>query len=598
VARQPTVPAKPKSHLDLIVCIGLILSVLAVYSQVGHFAFVSFDDVWYVTENAHVQAGLTPENLKWALTSTVDANWIPLTMLSHMAVCNFFGLESGAHHWINVVFHALAAVLLFAALNRATRARAPSAFVAFVFALHPLHVESVAWVSERKDVLSTFFWFLALYAYVRYAEKPSLRRYLLVVAPFCLGLMSKPMLVTFPFTLLLFDLWPLGRTKQWPKILWEKLPLIVLAAGASTVTYLVQGPARAVVSIPPMTRIENALISCVTYIMQTFWPTRLAVFYPYPKSIAAWEAVSACIVVLGVSAVAIVAWRTRPYLITGWFWYLGTLVPVIGLVQVGMQSHADRYTYIPMIGLAVMLAWGAVDLVQKWPQAKLGVATAAVVCCLACLITTPAQAAYWRNNESLYQRAISVTEDNYPAQYNLGHYLKDIPGRGPEAATHLQEALRINPDSVEAHNVMGDYLIETGHTAEGVAQLKASLRIQPDSVDTRNRVAGYLMAIGRTSEGIAQFEEVLRTHPDNAEAHFNLGVVYSKDPDRIPDAIAHYQAALRAKPLLARAHRNLGQLLLSRDRKTEAISHFEEAQRIQYDPAIAKLLDELRTVQR
>ena len=260
-----------------------------------------------------------------------------------------------------------------------------------------------------------------------------------------------------------------------------------------------------------------------------------------------------------------------------------------------MQSHADRYTYIPMVGLSVMLAWGAVDIVNKWPRVKFAVAAAGVVCCLACLVITPAQAAWWRNNESLYQHAINVTEDNYPAQFNLGHYLKDIPGRGPEAVAHIKEALRINPDSVEAHNAMGDYLIETGHIAEGVAQLQASLSIKPDSVDTRNRVAGYLMAIGRTTEGIAQFEEVLRARPDNAEAHFNLGVVYSKTPDRIPDAIAHYEAALRARPLLARAHRNLGQLLLSRDRKAEAISHFEAAQRIQYDPAIAKLLATLKS---
>ena len=573
-------PPRPKSHLDLIVWLGLVLSVFAAYSQVGHFSFLSYDDIWYVTENPHVQAGLTPENIHWAFTSTVDANWIPVTILSHMAVCTFFGLESGAHHWVNVVFHALAAVLLFASLHRATRAPAASAFVGFVFALHPLHVESVAWVSERKDVLSTFFWFLALYAYVRYTERPSLNRYLLVLAPFCLGLMSKPMLVTFPFTLLLFDLWPLRRT-QWTKLVLEKLPLVALAAIASAVTYSVQGAARAAVSVPPITRIENALLSYVIYIGQTFWPTRLAVFYPYPKSIAAWQAAAAGAVVLALSILALSTWRTRPYLATGWFWYLGTLVPVIGLVQVGMQSHADRYTYIPMVGLSMMLAWGAVDIVHQWPQTKFALATAGALCCLACLITAPAQAAYWRDNESLYRRAIGVTEDNYPAQYNLGHYLKDLPGRGPEAATHLQEALRIDPDSVEAHNVMGDYLFETGHTAEGVAQLETSLRLKPDSVDTRNRIAGYLMAIGRTAEGIAQFEEVLRNQPDNAEAHFNLGVVYSKTPGRTLDAIAHYQAALRARPLLARAHRNLGQLLLSLGRKTEADWHFAEAQRIE-----------------
>jgi cytochrome c-type biogenesis protein CcmH/NrfG len=594
---QPAAIVAPKSYLDPIIWLGLILSVLAVYSQVGRFEFVSFDDIWYVTENPHVLAGLSLQNVQWALTTTVDANWIPVTLLSHMAVCSLFGLQSGAHHWVNVVFHALAAVLLFASLERATRAVWPSAFVAFIFALHPLHVESVAWVAERKDVLSTFFWFLALYAYVRYTEQPGLRRYLLMLAPFCLGLMSKPMLVTFPFTLLLLDIWPLRRIRfpgtSWEKPLWEKIPLFALSLISSAVTYSVQHSTGAVqLSRGRGESILNALLSYVSYIGQTFWPTRLAVFYPYRESLSLWPVALA--ILLGISWLAVFTWRTRPYLATGWFWYLGTLVPVIGLIQVGGQAHADRYMYIPMVGLSMMLAWGAADVIQKWPQAKFGVAAAAVFACLACLVTASAQAAYWQNNESLYRRAISVTRNNYPAEYNLGHYLKDIPGGGPEAAAHLREALRINPDSVEAHNVMGDYLMATGHTAEGVAQFQASLRLKPDSIDTRNRVAGYLMSIGRINEGVAQFEEVLRTQPDNAEAHFNLGVVYSKNPDRILDAVAHYEAALRSKPLLARAHRNLAQLLLTLNRKPEAISHFEAAQRIQYDPGVAKTLNDLR----
>ena len=589
-SQQPA--SLPKSRIDLIIWTGLVLSVLAVYAQVGGFDFVSFDDIWYVTENPHVLAGLTPDNISWALTSTVDANWIPVTMLSHMAACSLFGQQSGMHHWVNVVFHALASILLFASLNRATRAVWPSAFVAFVFALHPLHVESVAWIAERKDVLSAFFWFLALYAYVRYTELPGLRRYFLILAPFCLGLMAKPMLVTFPFTLLLLDVWPLRRT-QFPKTLWEKVPLFALSLISSVVTYSVQRSTGAVqISRGQGDSIPNALLSYVSYIGQTFWPTRLAVFYPYRESLALWPAALA--ILLAVSGLAVFTWRSRPYIATGWFWYLGTLVPVIGLVQVGGQAHADRYMYIPMVGLSVILAWGAADLVKQWPATKFAIAAAAVVACLACLVTASAQAAWWRDNESLYRRAISVTRNNYPAEYNLGHYLVEVPGRGPEAAAHLQEALRIKPDSVEAHNVMGDYLMSTGHTSEGVAQLQISLRLKPDSVDTRNRVAGYLLATGRTTEGVAQLEEVLRTQPDNAEAHFNLGVVDSKNPDRIPAAIAHYEAALRAKPLLARAHRNLAQLLLTRDRKPEAISHFEAAQRIQYDPAVAKILDGLR----
>ena len=562
-AIQPAAAAVPKPYLDLVIGIGLLLSILAVYAQVGHFDFASIDDPFYVTENVHVQAGLTPENIKWALTTVVDGNRVPLTILSHMAVCTFFGLQSGMHHWVNVVLHALAAILLFASLRRATHALWPSAFVAFIFALHPLHVESVAWVTERKDVLSTFFWFLALYAYVRYAEQPGPRRYALVIVPFCLGLMAKPMLVTFPFTLLLLDVWPFRRA-QFPKTLWEKVPLFALSALSSIVTYFAQRSGGAMQHVPLWLSLRNVLMSYVNYIGQMFWPTGLAVFYQYRRSVPVWDAACAFAVILAVSTLAVFAWRTRPYLATGWFWYLGTLVPVIGLLQVGGQAHADRYMYVPMVGLSVVLAWGAADVVRKWPQAKLGIAAAAVISCLACLSLASAQAAYWRNSELLYQHAISVTESNYFAQLALANYLVSIHGHGPEAVAHFQEAVRL----------------------------------APDLVDARNQIGGYMMANGQIAEGIAQFEAALRTQPDNAEAHFNLGVVFSKTPGRIPDAIAHYQAALRAKPQLVRAHKNLGQLLLTLGRTSEAISHFEAAQRIQYDPEVAKIMDGLRAGQR
>ena len=523
-AIQPA--AAPKWHLDLIVWIALILSVLAVYSQVGHFDFITYDDPDYVTNNAHVQAGLTPANIQWALTAVVGANWAPVTILSHMAICNFFGLRSGAHHWVNVVLHALSAVLLFAALRRATRALWPSAFVAFVFALHPLHVESVAWISELKDVLSTFFWFLALYAYLRYTERPSPRRYLLIIAPFCLGLMAKPMLVTFPFTLLLLDVWPLRRA-QFPRTLWEKVPLFAISLLSSVVTYFVQRSNGAVQTVRQGESVLNALVSYVSYIGQTFWPIGLTVFYPRRTSLTVFDAACAFALILAVSLLAVFAWRTRPYFAAGWFWYLGTLVPVIGLVQVGRQSHADRYMYVPMIGLSIILAWGAADVVRKWPQAKFAIASLSVASCLACLGVASAQAAYWRNTESVFRRAINVTDNNFIAQYNLADYLADT-GRLPEAATHFEEALRIKPDSADAHNKLGGYLMSTGHIAEG----------------------------------IAHFEAALRSEPHNAEAHFNLGVVFSKTPGREPEAIAHYQAALAANPQLTRAHKNLALLLL------------------------------------
>src|SRR5712692_6836414 len=309
--------AQRQRLFDLAICFALILSTFAVYAQVGDFDFVSYDVGVYVYENGHVQTGLTPASMKWAFTAAVSNNWMPVTLLSHILDWQLFGMQSGMHHLTNVLFAALAAVLLYAALQRSTGARGRSAFVAFVFALHPLHVESVAWVSERKDVLCAFFWFLALYCYVRYTERPSSGRYLLVAASFGLGLMSKAMLVTFPFTLVLLDIWPLRRM-QWRKTFGEKIPLLALSAASSAVTYSIQGSTGAFMSVPLAPRIANIFISYVTYIRQMFWPTRLAFFYPYPHTILAWKAVLASLVVVGISVLAIRAWQTRPYFTVGW----------------------------------------------------------------------------------------------------------------------------------------------------------------------------------------------------------------------------------------------------------------------------------------
>jgi tetratricopeptide (TPR) repeat protein len=562
-ASQPTAVADSNWQLQLALMVGLVLAVLAVYSQAGHFFFITFDDPLYVSENFRVRAGLSLENIKWVFSTVVDANWVPLTLLSHMAVCEWFGMQSGMHHWANVVLHALSSVLLFAWLRRATHALWPSAFVAFVFALHPLHVESVAWISERKDVLSTFFWFLGLYAYVRYAERPSPRRYALVMALFCLGLLSKPMLVTFPFTLLLLDVWPLRRM-QFPRTLIEKLPFFALSIVSAIVTYFAQRSGGAVQASPVGERVQNALLSYVGYIGQMFWPVDLAFFYPHRTSIAVWQVAGALVILLGISAAAVWTWRTRPYFAAGWFWYLGTLVPVIGLVQVGVQSHADRYMYIPMVGLSVVVAWGAAELLKKWPQLKLSAAAAAGVACLTCLVTASAQAQYWLDSGTLYRRAISVTNDNYVAQYNLGDYLVDVPNHASECVAHFDEALRIRPDAAPAHNGLGGYLLQTGHEAEA----------------------------------IAHFEAALRTEPNLAAAHFNLGLAFSKHPDRLLDAVAHYQAALRSNPQIPNAEKNLGIVLLRLGRRPEAITHFVAAQRLRDDPEVNDILNALRAEQK
>jgi hypothetical protein len=560
-ARRPrqTQARRPKWRFELAIYIGLILAVLAVYAPVVGFEFISMDDPSYVSESSHVRAGLTPESMKWAWTTSVVGNWVPVTMLSHMAVCQWFGLESGAHHGVNALLHALSAVLLLAALRRATGSLWPSTFVAFVFALHPLHVESVAWVSERKDVLSTFFWFAALYAYVRYAERPDLRRYSLVIALFALGLLSKPMLVTFPFTLLLLDVWPLGRT-QLPRTLWEKVPLFLLSAACALATYFVQSSAGAMEATRLGENVSNALTSYVIYLGQTFWPTGLAVFYPYRKPLSVWPAAGAFVILAGISALAVFAWRKRPYIATGWFWYLGTLVPVIGVVQVGGQSHADRYMYVPMVGLSMILAWGGADVVRRWPNTKFAVASVAVVACVVCLGVAKAQTAYWRNGETLYGHALVVTKNNFLAQYNLACYLMKIPGRGPEAVAHIEAALRITPDAPDAHSALAEYLLQTGHDAEA----------------------------------ITHYEAAVRENPNNAVLHFNLAVAYSKSPAHVSEAVSQYEAALRAKPDFAAAHKNLGLLLLRSGRTADAIAHFETALRIQPDPELAGLLEALR----
>jgi tetratricopeptide (TPR) repeat protein len=513
--------AGPRPLPDFVIWLGLLVAIFAVYWQVGSFDFVTYDDDLYA-QNPFVQGGLSLASLKWALTAVVSNNWIPVTLLSHVLDGQFFGDKSGMHHLVNVAFHALATLLLFAALRRATGDRWQSAFVAFLFGLHPLHVGSVAWVAERKDVLSAVFWFLALYAYVLYAEQPTLRRYLWMVLPFCLGLLSKPMLVTFPFALLLFDVWPLRRF-EWPKVLIEKLPLIGLSAAASAVTYFVQSSTGAVLDVPFGVRLENALISYVAYLGQMFWPARMAVIYPYQEAIPFWQVGVALSILLVVSGAAWFSWKKRAYLPAGWFWYLGTLVPVIGLVQVGLQSRADRYTYIPMVGLFIILAWGGAEVVERWPQAKMAMIVAAGCVCAACMAVSWVQIGYWQNSETLFQHAIDVTRDNWAAQF--------------------REALRIKPDYAEAHNNLGACLTSAGHDAEAIPEFQTALRLKPGLAD----------------------------------AHFNLALALSKMPDRTDDAVKEYTAALRLNPNLQQAHANLGVLLVNLGRKEEAIGHLKAA---------------------
>jgi protein O-mannosyl-transferase len=630
VRRQPPLlndspKTAPGRLTDVVIYLTLLLATFTVYAQVLHFDFVNLDDSAYTSDAPHVRHGITAEGLKWAFTSGNAANWFPVTWISHMLDCQFFGLESGWHHLINVLIHGLAAMLLFAFLRRATSARWRSALVAFLFAVHPLHVESVAWIAERKDVLSAFFWFLTLWFYVRYTERPGPSRYAMLLLAFCLGLMSKSMVVTLPFVLLLLDVWPLGR---WPlrrrAIFWEKAPLFALSLAVSVVTLLVQqqaGAVKALSTFPFRLRLENALLSYCVYIFQMFWPLHLAVFYPYPQHLPSWQAVLAGLVLAGASAIVVRVHRSYPYLATGWFWYIGTLIPVIGLVQVGSQAHADRYTYIPMVGLSIMVAWGLAELARR-PRVTPYVTVVCTLACLACASLAWFQIQYWRNSETLFRHALDVTENNAVAHTNLGIYLMSVPGESQNAIGHLDEALRIDPDSIPAqtelghalagipgrlpesfphfqtalrlapdwpvaHNELGSALLKAGQLPEAVAQFAAASRLDPDFADAHYNLALALsQSPGRMAEAVPEYHEALRIEPDFAEAQLNLGNVLTLLPGRFPEAIQAYEAALRIRPGYAEAHYNLGRVLSGLPgRLPEAIAEYQAALRIRRDYA-------------
>ncbi|MGD0413491.1 MAG: tetratricopeptide repeat protein, partial [Verrucomicrobiota bacterium] len=516
------------------VCIFLAAITFAVFGQTVHHEFVNYDDSVYVYENAQVARGLTLNGIAQAFTRGSFDNWDPLTAISHMLDCQFYGLNPGGHHLTNILLHAATAILLFLVLRRMTGTLWRSAFVAAVFAIHPLRVESVAWVSERKDVLSGLFFMLTIGAYVRYARQPwSPARYGLVVLLFILGLMSKPMLVTLPFVLLLLDYWPLNRFTRPapaaggagpvdrpgnffvpPRLIVEKIPLLALSVALCVATVLVERIGIQPVEIYPLPlRIGNALISCVAYMWQMIYPAGLAVLYPYPAhGLPVWEIITAILVLVAISAGVFFWRRTRPYLLVGWLWYLGMLVPVIGLIQVGGQARADRHTYLPQIGLYLLLTWAAADLCAGWRHGRRVLGGLATVILVALILCARTQASYWRNNESLWAHTLACTSDNFIGHNNLGSALLQ-KGSVDEAIAHFQKALLIKPDYAESHYNLGDALF------------------QKESVD----------------EAISQFQEAIRLKPDYVEAHNNLGYVLVRKGS-VDEAISHYQRALQIKP--------------------------------------------------
>jgi len=579
--KQNELPVSVQGRVDLWICLLLLLAVCAVYAPVHAFDFVNYDDPQYVRDNPHVREGLTVAAVRWAFTSGELANWFPITRLSHMLDAQFFGIHAGPQHVTGVFFHAAAALFLFLFLRRATGLRWPSALVALLFAVHPLHVESAAWIAERKDVLCASFWFLSLWAYVRYVEMPGRGRYLMVLLWFSLGLMAKPMIVTLPVLLLLLDFWPLRRR---PAYL-EKVPFFLLAAGSALTTYLVQhqsGAVRPFAMIPLALRMENALVSAVVYLAQTVWPTRLAVFYPYPSEIPIWQVALAS----GLTAIiSILVWRARaacPYLLVGWLWYGVTLAPVIGIIQVGDQSRADRYLYVPMVGLLIGLCFGAADWLRRAPKfrpATAGIAAGVVLCCA---VVARAQVGYWKDSEALFEHALEVTgENNYVAQHNLGAALADNPERLPDAIRHYQEAVRINPGSVTGHVDLANVLSAAGRWSEAVPEYQAGLRLAPDYVSAHNNFGSALAKLpGRLPDAIAEYRTAIRLDPANPEVHNNLGCVLAQMPGEAPQAIAEFRSALSLRPDYPEAHANLAGVLAGfPDRLPEAASEYETAVR-------------------
>ena len=581
-----------KEHIRLIY-LALTITTLIVYGQVCRNGFVGYDDPFYITNNPHVKGGITPESIIWAFTTTVSANWHPLTWLSHMLDCQLFGVNPLWHHLTSVLFHIANTLLLFRILKRMTSEIWTSAFVAAAFALHPLHVESVAWAAERKDVLSGLFWMLTIASYIRYTEHRSTGRYLLVFLVLGLGLLAKPMLVTLPFVLLLLDYWPLGRL-QWGhqfgrqrqptwRLIVEKVPMFVLSAVSSVIAYAVQQSTGAMElgkSYPLGFRISNAVVSYIAYIGKIIYPSRLAVLYPYPQDgLPLWQPIVSFLMLVVISAGVIYAGRR--YLATGWFWYIGTLVPVIGLVQIGNQAMADRYTYLPSIGIFIMVAWGIAELSAKWRHRGIVLGICAGVVLTALSICTLLQTRYWQNDLALYERAISVTENNYIMHSNYGTSLSE-ERRDNEALKHLRIALQINPSYYYAHYGIGTVFLKQGKFAEAIECFNKALRFKPGYHRACFDMGMAFSKQGKYEDAINCFNKALKTKPDWAEAHYEMGRAFYLQGNR-QSALEQCTEALRIKPDYTIARITLAHTLVEMGRIQPAIEHYYTALELEPD---------------
>jgi tetratricopeptide (TPR) repeat protein len=602
----------------------LALCTCVVYWPLREFDFINFDDPDYVTQNPWVRGGLNVKGVAWAFTSASAQNWHPITWLSHMSDAGIFGLYAGGHHLMSVFLHAINAMLLAVALWRMSGRLICSIVVGALFALHPLRVESVAWIAERKDVLSGFFFLLTLLAYAEYVLRQRRGYYWLALGMFALGLMSKPMLVTLPFVLLLIDFWPLNRATysgessscremilELRPLIFEKIPFMSLAVISSIITFVVQREGGAVVSferISPILRIENAFISYVRYVAKTIWPTDLSVYYPYPAQYPMWEVAGAVVLVIAAGIIAIRQFRVRPWLFVGTFWFLGMLIPVIGLVQVGEQAMADRYSYLPSIGLLVVAVWGITELweFKRFDARSLGLLAAVTV--LGCFVTTRVQLSRWSNSQALFEQALRVApgtlvrvklanalllqgraneaiaeyqvallhNPRFPgAQYNLGLALARLR-RWSDAVQAYEAALRLDPDNADAHNNLAIALGEVHRYEEAVVHFKASLRLRPDDPGVLNNLGLSLAAQERFPEASECYAQAVKLKPHNPKAHYNWGVTLAQ-AGKLGDAVEHFNEVLLLEPMNPLAHNELGRALVEMEKYDLAIEQYRSA---------------------
>lgn len=600
---------------DLLILLGLAVVTFGIYAQVVGHRFIVIDDFAYIEGNPIVNRGVSLGGLAWAFTTFHEGNWHPLTWIAHMIDSQFFGTIAGGHLLVNALIHTANTVLVFWFLLRTTHARWSSALVAALFALHPLHVESVAWAAERKDTLSTFFGLLSLIAYTRYAEAPSIRRYAWTFIALALGLMAKPMLVTWPFVMLLFDYWPLRRLanpigKEHQRsashreaatgiasLVWEKIPLFALVAASAVVTSIAQshaGAVRTFSELPLALRLSNALVSYAKYVLLAFWPNDLAVFYPFPGAdIPPWQIIGAALLLIGITAFCFSQRKALPYLIVGWLWFLGTLVPVIGLVQVGGQTMADRYFYIPSIGLFIALVFGLADIAERRRVAPWISAAIANVVVLVLATLTNAQIHRWSDSFTLFKHALAVTPPNAAIENALGFALQRS-GQIDEAAAHFEKALQLTPDDHMSLLYMGVCRFYQGRVPEAIEYARAAIRLEPRAAKAHDLLGMSLAMQNQNEAALDEMRRAVELAPEDTEIRNDLAAALVR-LGRIPEAIDEFHEALRLNPNHAPAHANLGSVLLASGKAQESIPEFEAALRL--DPKSKAAADGLRQAQ-